>query len=140
MLGWPKKDTAVERSAPLLQRNIRQAFSKRRGIHGSLVVDQEFAMNGVTDAYRARPRTAFNLKSLTAIDFASVLPSCGAEKSMSHDLSHVLCKRNMKKSRICICKLLTAHRHDTPSFSGSCCSNVQFVFPRQHRTRRSHIR
>jgi hypothetical protein len=111
-LGWPKEDSTVERSAPLLRRKIDQAFRKSRSIHGGLIVDQEFPMNAVTDGHRARPLTTFDVESLFAIDFAPVQQCRCAEKSMLHYLFHVLRERDMEKSRVCICKLISAYWHD----------------------------
>ena len=69
-------------------------------------------MNTVTDAHRARPQTTFDVESLFTNDFAPIQQSRCAEKSMSHYLSHVLCKRDMEKSRVCIRKFLSAYWHD----------------------------
>lgn len=93
------------------ERSIRH-FEKSRSIHGGLIVDQEIAMNTVADAHRARPRTTFDVESLFSNDFAPVQQGRCAEKSMSHYLSHVLCKRDMEKSGVCICKLLSTYWHD----------------------------
>jgi hypothetical protein len=66
----------------------------------------------VTDGHRARPLTTFDVKSLLAIDFAPVQQRRCAEKSMLHYLFQVLCERDMEKSRVCICKLISVYWHD----------------------------
>lgn len=45
----PQEDSAVQRFAPLLGCEVREAPGERRGVHRSLIVDQKLPMNRMLD-------------------------------------------------------------------------------------------